>query len=216
MVAYTVRETNWDDNEYETEIWLGTRRETRQLTSGRKSSLQPAWSPDGKWLAFISDRDGKRQLYRIAIAGGEAERSRAATKASTRSRGRPTAAHRLDDDRSDRRQRQGAREEIRRVPDRGSGSPDGASVRADAALPARAPKRQAAHTRRLRRRQLRLVAGRARDRIRSSRLERSGRRRQRRHLGRRRSRAAIASRSSPRAAPTAIRAGRPTARASRS
>jgi dipeptidyl aminopeptidase/acylaminoacyl peptidase len=74
MVAYTVRETNWDENEFETEIWVGTAAESRPLTSGRKSSLQPAWSPDGKWLAFISDRDGKRQLYRIALAGGEAEK----------------------------------------------------------------------------------------------------------------------------------------------
>ena len=74
-VAYTVRETNWEDNEYETEIWLGARnREPRPITSGRKSSLQPSWSPDGKWLAFISDRDGKRQIYRIAVDGGEAER----------------------------------------------------------------------------------------------------------------------------------------------
>ena len=73
-VAYTVRETNWEENDYETEIWVGTAAETRQLTSGRKSSLQPAWSPDGRWLAFISDRDGKRQLYRIALSGGEAEK----------------------------------------------------------------------------------------------------------------------------------------------
>ena len=73
-VAYTLRETNWDENDYETEIWIGTAKETRQLTSGRKSSLQPAWSPDGRWLAFISDRDGKRQLYRIALDGGEAEK----------------------------------------------------------------------------------------------------------------------------------------------
>ena len=72
-VAYTVRETNWDDNEYETEIWVGSQSGTRQLTSGKKSSLQPAWSPDGKWLAFISDRTGKRQLFRIALGGGEAE-----------------------------------------------------------------------------------------------------------------------------------------------
>src|SRR5262245_37651747 len=73
-VAYTLRETNWDENEYETEIWIGTAKETRQLTSGRKSSLQPAFSPDGKWIAFISDRDGTRQLYRIALDGGEAEK----------------------------------------------------------------------------------------------------------------------------------------------
>ena len=49
-VAYTVRETNWDDNIYETEIWLADAQSgaTRQLTNGRKSSNAPAWSPDGK------------------------------------------------------------------------------------------------------------------------------------------------------------------------
>ena len=64
-VAYTVRETNWDDNAYETEIWLadaatGT---SRQLTNAKKSSQSPAWSPDGSRLAFISDRTDKRQIY---------------------------------------------------------------------------------------------------------------------------------------------------------
>jgi dipeptidyl aminopeptidase/acylaminoacyl peptidase len=74
-IAYTLRETNWDDNEFETEIWIASAgSEPRRLTSARKSSSQPAWSPDGKWLAFVSDRDGKRQIYRIAIDGGEAER----------------------------------------------------------------------------------------------------------------------------------------------
>ncbi len=75
-VAYAVRETNWDDNAYETEIWLaeaGVAGSGRQLTTGKKSSLQPAFSPDGKWLAFISDRSDKRQLYRLSLDGGEAE-----------------------------------------------------------------------------------------------------------------------------------------------
>ena len=75
-VAYTLRETNWDENAYETEIWIGEAAsgQSRQLTNARRSSSQPAWSPDGSTLAFISDRDGKRQIYRIAIRGGEAER----------------------------------------------------------------------------------------------------------------------------------------------
>jgi dipeptidyl aminopeptidase/acylaminoacyl peptidase len=76
QAAFTIRETNWDDNSYETEIWIGDAAtgQARQVTHARNSSLAPAWSPDGNWLAFISDREGKRQLYRIAIRGGEAER----------------------------------------------------------------------------------------------------------------------------------------------
>src|SRR5216110_2413105 len=52
FVAYTVRETNWDDNAYETEIWLADARSgaTRQLTNAKKSSQAPAWSPDGTKL----------------------------------------------------------------------------------------------------------------------------------------------------------------------
>jgi Tol biopolymer transport system component len=75
-VAFTIRETNWDDNAYETEIWIADAAsgEARQLTAAAKSSLQPAWAPDGRTLGFISDRDGKRQVYRIDVTGGEAEK----------------------------------------------------------------------------------------------------------------------------------------------
>jgi Tol biopolymer transport system component len=58
-VAYTVRETNWEENAYETEIWLadtGATPATRQLTNAKKSSQSPAWSPDGKQIAFESNR----------------------------------------------------------------------------------------------------------------------------------------------------------------
>src|ERR1700730_18509281 len=75
FVAYTVRETNWDDNAYETQIWLADARSgaTRQLTNAKKSSSSPAWSPDGSRLAFISDRTDKRQIYLINPQAGEAE-----------------------------------------------------------------------------------------------------------------------------------------------
>jgi dipeptidyl aminopeptidase/acylaminoacyl peptidase len=74
-VAYTVRETNWDDNAYDTQIWLAdaTTGATRQLTNAKKSSQSPAWSPDGARLAFISDRTDKRQIYVINPLGGEAD-----------------------------------------------------------------------------------------------------------------------------------------------
>ncbi|MEZ5285093.1 MAG: hypothetical protein R2712_09850 [Vicinamibacterales bacterium] len=44
-VAFTVRETNWDDNAYETEIRFADASggEARQLTNAPKSSQQPAW-----------------------------------------------------------------------------------------------------------------------------------------------------------------------------
>lgn len=74
MVAYVVTETNWDENAYETEIFLvpSTGGEPVQLTRARKSSASPAWSPDGRWLAFVSDRSDKRQIFVINPRGGEA------------------------------------------------------------------------------------------------------------------------------------------------
>ena len=75
-VAYTVRETNWDENAYETEIWLADTTAAnggRQLTNAKKSSQSPAWAPDGARLAFISDRTDKRQIYLINPLAGEAE-----------------------------------------------------------------------------------------------------------------------------------------------
>lgn len=43
-----------------------------QLTFAKESSSQPAWSPDGKWLAFTRTVDGKPQVFLLALNGGEA------------------------------------------------------------------------------------------------------------------------------------------------
>jgi dipeptidyl aminopeptidase/acylaminoacyl peptidase len=74
-VAYEVSKTNWEENAFETEIWIANVAEPHAallLTGGKKSSSGPQWSPDGRQLAFISDRDGKKQVYVIYPEGGEA------------------------------------------------------------------------------------------------------------------------------------------------
>jgi dipeptidyl aminopeptidase/acylaminoacyl peptidase len=73
-IAYQVQKTNWEENAFETEIWMAVTAtgESYRLTNAKKSSTNPQWSPDSKRLAFISDRDGKRQIYLIAPNGGEA------------------------------------------------------------------------------------------------------------------------------------------------
>lgn len=45
------------------------------LTAPEVSSDQPAFSPDGQWLAFVRRKDGeKSQIYRMPLGGGEAEK----------------------------------------------------------------------------------------------------------------------------------------------
>ena len=43
-----------------------------QLTWGDHSNHHPRWSPDGQFLAFLSDRTGKPTFTRCAWRGGEA------------------------------------------------------------------------------------------------------------------------------------------------
>ena len=75
-VAYTLTTTDWENNRYDTEIWIARAgAEPIQLTSTEKeSSTTPRWSPDGRWLGFITDRGDGRQVYLIRPAGGEARR----------------------------------------------------------------------------------------------------------------------------------------------
>lgn len=47
---------------------------SRQMTFSGKSDSSPRWSPDGRAIAFLSDRDGPAQLYLLPMNGGEAER----------------------------------------------------------------------------------------------------------------------------------------------
>jgi dipeptidyl aminopeptidase/acylaminoacyl peptidase len=101
FVCYEVSETDWKENAYVSHLWLADTQTGRtfQLSHGRKSSDGAQWSPDGRWIAFLTERDssaiapleksepkddgkaGKkkdepkpdaRQIWLISPAGGEA------------------------------------------------------------------------------------------------------------------------------------------------
>jgi serine/threonine-protein kinase len=63
------------------QIWvldLSGSLQPRQLTF-KGHNVMAVWSPDGKHLAFTSDRDGQRNLFRIAADGSELEPTRLTT-----------------------------------------------------------------------------------------------------------------------------------------
>ena len=79
FVAYTVRQAimNSEQSEYRTHIHLAYAElkpfeQSRQLTQGDKSCDDPQWSPDSKWIAFLSSREGKKNIFLIPRDGGEA------------------------------------------------------------------------------------------------------------------------------------------------
>jgi len=74
-VAYTVSAPDMEANRNATNIWVVSAAgggATQLTQSGHDSS--PAWSPDGKTIAFLSSRDGNSQVYLLSMEGGEAKK----------------------------------------------------------------------------------------------------------------------------------------------
>jgi len=74
-IAYTVRQTSLEEDKAETGLWMVSTEdgETLQMTGVGSSASQPKWSPDGKYLGFLSARnEGETQLWTLNRKGGEA------------------------------------------------------------------------------------------------------------------------------------------------
>jgi dipeptidyl aminopeptidase/acylaminoacyl peptidase len=76
-VVFTVQEWSVEKNKCKTNLWLVdvAGGEPRRLTTADATDSAPAWSPDGRRIAFVSKRgeDETSALYVIPVGGGEAE-----------------------------------------------------------------------------------------------------------------------------------------------
>lgn len=75
-VAFVLRETDIEANRGRTDIWLVDSSAhapiARRLTQHPANDTSPRWSPDGRYLYFLSSRSGAQQVWRLALDGGDA------------------------------------------------------------------------------------------------------------------------------------------------
>ena len=75
-VAYTVTRAIRQTDKNDTDIWMVSWDGTRQVqvTSSPEGESRPRWSPDNRYLAFLSSRQGAKhaQVWLLERAGGEA------------------------------------------------------------------------------------------------------------------------------------------------
>ena len=76
-IAYTVKTLSLKEDKSEERIWIVATEggDAVAMTAEGVSSSHPRWSPDGKYLAFLSARnEGKAQVWLLNRTGGEAQR----------------------------------------------------------------------------------------------------------------------------------------------
>ena len=89
-VAYVQTDIDERRHAYHSALWIASVQdgEAKRFTTGTANASSPAWSPDSKWLAFVSEREGeglslnpveqkkqgkgKPQIWLMPVDGGEA------------------------------------------------------------------------------------------------------------------------------------------------
>ncbi len=70
-IAYVLRETDMQANLGRSSLWVADFEggSPVRLDAHPKGLNSPLWSPDGKWIYFVSKRSGSSQVWRMAIEG---------------------------------------------------------------------------------------------------------------------------------------------------
>lgn len=75
LVMYVQTSIDRETEKYISKLYLYNilTKETKQWTTGQNRHSIPRWSPDGKYISFISNQSGSNQLYVMSSTGGEAK-----------------------------------------------------------------------------------------------------------------------------------------------
>ncbi len=75
-VVFVVTRTDTEQDRTVSNLWLVETAggEPRQLTTAYANDTAPRWSPDGRTVAFVSDREERKELWLIPADFGEAHR----------------------------------------------------------------------------------------------------------------------------------------------
>jgi dipeptidyl aminopeptidase/acylaminoacyl peptidase len=77
-VAYTVNTVDAAADKSDTDVWMASwdGKQHMRMTTSTENESSPRWSPDGRWLSFLSSRPGKakgNQVWLLDRNGGEAQ-----------------------------------------------------------------------------------------------------------------------------------------------
>jgi dipeptidyl aminopeptidase/acylaminoacyl peptidase len=74
-VVFAVRHSDLEADTGRYDLWLSAvdGGEPRRLTTHEANDTSPAWSPDGRYVLFLSSRDETTQVWRLPTDGGEAQ-----------------------------------------------------------------------------------------------------------------------------------------------
>jgi dipeptidyl aminopeptidase/acylaminoacyl peptidase len=79
LAVYAVTSYDAENDKGDADLYVASTAsgKAQRLTSSKGNESEPAWSPDGQWIAFIAKRgdDKQPQVYVISATGGEAIRA---------------------------------------------------------------------------------------------------------------------------------------------